>query len=298
MAFENQFTNILTDDNLMETIFRNNESFPFHYYYENVGLFDFKCIDWHWHNELEFVYIESGQVSFDVGEAHLKLDAGDGIMVNSKALHRIRTRQEAVIPNFLIQPDLIAPKDSLIYEKYVAPVLSSSCEYVIFRENVPWQKEFLSIMKKIIALQETEKNREMAILLCIQQFWLLLLENMKFDQPENAVSLTSKIRVQLMMQYVHDHYPENITLEDIANEAHVSKSTARQLFQENLQTSPVNYLISYRLRRASLLLANTEEKITSISMETGFNNVDHFCRSFKKTYDMTPTEYRKRISGR
>ena len=52
-------------------------------------------------------------------------------------------------------------------------------------------------------------------------------------------------------------------------------------------------MIGYRLKKAALLIKNTEKKINTISYETGFHNVDYFCRAFKKSYNMTPTEYRK-----
>ena len=67
MSFQNQFTKTTTDANLMETVHHGSAEYPFRYYYENIALFDFKCIDWHWHSELEFIYIESGNVVFDIG---------------------------------------------------------------------------------------------------------------------------------------------------------------------------------------------------------------------------------------
>ena len=153
-------------------------------------------------------------------------------------------------------------------------------------------KEALEIIKTIITVQETEFNREIIVSMSVQQLWILLLENLTFDQFENMGAVISRTRLQLMMQYVHAHYSENITLEDIARTANISKSTALHLFQNNLKLTPVKYLINYRLKQAALLLINTEEKIATISNNTGFNNVDHFCRTFKKTYKMTPTDYR------
>ena len=55
MSFQNQFTKTTTDANLMETVHHGSAEYPFRYYYENIALFDFKCIDWHWHSELEFI---------------------------------------------------------------------------------------------------------------------------------------------------------------------------------------------------------------------------------------------------
>lgn len=292
MEFSNQLTKIETDDSLMETTLHGNETYPFRYYYENLALYDFNCVDWHWHNELEFVYAECGDVSIDIGDAHFLLHTGQGIMINSKALHRFQSKGDAIIPNFLFKPSLIAPAESLIYEKYVSPLLSSTLEYYIFQDDTAWQSHALDLIKNIIILQDTDRNRELAVSIQLQKLWLLLLENLTIISSDNKAAIISRTRLQLMMQYIHTHYSENISLKDIANSAAVGKSTALHLFQDSIKITPVNYLISYRLKQAAQLLSDTEKKITVISSETGFNNVDHFCRSFKKMYGITPTDYR------
>ena len=57
----------------------------------------------------------------------------------------------------------------------------------------------------------------------------------------------------------------------------LSKSTVLNYFRKYLHTTPINYLIAYRLNEAAVLLRKTEKKIITISNETGFNNVDYFC---------------------
>ena len=89
-------------------------------------------------------------------------------------------------------------------------------------------------------------------------------------------------------------FRHNLTLEDIAGQAMVSKSTALNLFRRYLHDTPVHYLVKYRLQEAAKLLATTEKKITVISGETGFENMDYFCKTFKKYYGRTPTEYRRK----
>ena len=76
--------------------------------------------------------------------------------------------------------------------------------------------------------------------------------------------------------------------------AGISKSTVLNLFRKYLHITPIHYLIHYRLKEAALLLVKTEKKIATISDETGFHNVDYFCRLFKKHYCLTPTQYRKK----
>jgi len=296
MDFINQFSKIETDDSLMETVSHGNDAYPFSYYYENLALFDFNCVDWHWHNELEFVYIESGDVAFDVGDSHFMLSTGQGIMINSKVLHKLHSESDAIIPNFLFKPSFIAPADSLIYEKYVKPILVSSLDYIIFSENIAWQLNVIEIMKKIITLQNTDCNREISVAMLIQQLWIQFLDNLSFKTTEDKSAVVSRTRLQLMMQYINNHYSENISLEDIAKSASISKSLALHLFRDNIKETPVNYLINYRLKQGAMLLVTTEKKVATISSDVGFNNVDHFCRSFKKAYGVTPSEYRQQTT--
>ena len=129
-------------------------------------------------------------------------------------------------------------------------------------------------------------------------FLLLVLkisENTDISYPKEhqEYSTASQARLQLMMQFIHLNYSRSISLDDIAKQAMVSKSTALNLFRKYLHITPVNYLINYRLKQAGQLLSKTEKKVSLISSETGFHNVNYFCRLFKKRYKLTPTEYRK-----
>lgn len=88
MQFNTTYNKIITDENLMEAVQHGSNGYPFHFYYDNLALFDFNCIEWHWHTELEFVYVESGTVTFWVGEKQFALSAGNGVFINSRILHR------------------------------------------------------------------------------------------------------------------------------------------------------------------------------------------------------------------
>ena len=67
MNFNTFYNKILTDENMMETIRHSTSAYPFQFYYDNLALFDFHCIEWHWHVEFEFVYVEKGTAVFCVG---------------------------------------------------------------------------------------------------------------------------------------------------------------------------------------------------------------------------------------
>ena len=282
---EMDYNKIHTDEDFMEIKQHGSSDYPFQYYYDDLELFDFHCIEWHWHREFEFLYVESGQII---------LSKGDAIFINSKILHRFYSLSGGVIPNFVCMPEFIAPENSLVFKKYILPIISSNMSFQCFQIAEPWQARIIQIMIKIMETQENEKIRELSTLALLQHLWLIFYENVKLSDKEKVqtVDEAAQKRVQLMMQYIHENYNHEISLDEIASHIGISKSTALNLFQRFIHTTPVSYLIGYRLQAASWLLKNTNKKVKSIAYESGFHNVDYFCRLFKKRYHLTPSEYR------
>ncbi len=296
MDYNTTYNKIQTDENMMETIQHGSKEYPFHFYYDNLELFDFHCIEWHWHTEFEFVYVETGTVYFGISDKQFALSEGQGVFINSKILHRYFSQGKAIVPNFVLMPVFIAAQDSLIYQKYVLPIMAAPMDYQIFSQDIPWQAEVLSLMREMMAAQEKASDVELVNSYLIQKIWHILYQNTDVEHmgKKENYSASSQARLQLMMQYIHQKFAYNISLSDIADQAKVSKSTALNLFQRYLEISPVTYLINYRLQEAAKLLASTEKKVTVISKDTGFDSVDYFCKAFKKYYKLTPTEYRKK----
>lgn len=296
MNYNTTYNKILTDENMMETIQHGSKEYPFHFYYDNLELFDFHCIEWHWHTEFEFVYVETGTVYFGISDKQFALSEGQGVFINSKILHRYFSQENAIVPNFVLMPYFIAAQDSLIYQKYVLPIMASPMDYQIFSSDIPWQAQALSLMREMMAAQENASDVELVNSYLIQKIWHILYQNTDVEHmgKKENYSASSQARLQLMMQYIHQKFAYNISLSDIADQAKVSKSTALNLFQRYLGISPVTYLVNYRLQEAAKLLASTEKKVTVISKDTGFDSVDYFCKAFKKYYKLTPTEYRKK----
>ena len=77
------FYKITTDETLRETVQHGSDHYPFAYYPENIWEFDFHRIDWHWHHELEFLYVAEGSVLCLAGTSKIELPKGCGIFINS-----------------------------------------------------------------------------------------------------------------------------------------------------------------------------------------------------------------------
>lgn len=287
---------ITTDETLLEDARHGSPAFPLQYYYEDLWDFDFHCVDWHWHPELEYMYVQSGQAVCFVGEEKRIVSTGCGLMINSRVIHRFEAKSSAVIPNVVYSPFLLAPENSLIYQKYLQPFISGGADSILFDPSVAWQAACIQRMAEVFASQDKKDVEEIATVTSLLGFWNELYRH---RQPEHAPSgkkpdHTNQTRLQIMMQYIQEHYRENLRLEDIAAAVHIGRSLALQVFRQGIHQSPIAYLIGFRLKQAAKLLTNTEKTVARIAEETGFESAAYFCRKFKALYGMTPKDYRNR----
>lgn len=291
-----EYSRIVTDESLRETIPHGSEAYPFRYYLEDIWQFDFHCIDWHWHTEVEFVLIKKGTAELLIGSGRYVLDEGTGIFINSQVIHRFESAKSVIIPNIVFSPSLLAPEESLVYRKYIQPVLDSAAECLIFSPDDPVQKDILDTLSAVFAVQEAECGCEIKTVELLLKLWRMLYENMEVTEPSFApqVSVRMQAKLQIMMQYIHKNYPHQISLDDLAETVSLSKSSVLNIFHKNIHTSPIDYLIHYRLKQAAKPLVTTRISVSEIARETGFENTGYFCRKFKEMFQMTPGEYRKR----
>lgn len=288
------FSRIMTDETLMENIQHGSPAFPLQYYYEDIWDFDFHCIDWHWHPELEYVYVQSGQAICFMGEEKLTVRAGNGLLINSRVIHRFEAESSTIIPNVVFSPFLLTSENSLIYQKYLQPFIDRGANYFLFDPSVHWQAVCIQKMKEVFESQERQEAEEIVTVTSLLGFWNELYrhgypENEPVEQKTNR---TNQARLQIMMQFIQEHYQERICLEDIGAAVHIGKSMTLQIFHQGIHQSPISYLIQFRLKQAAKLLVSTEKTISGIAEETGFESSTYFCRKFKELYGITPKDYR------
>ena len=231
---------ITTDETLRETVQHGSERYPFAYYPEDIWQFDFHRIDWHWHHELEFLYVAEGTAICFIGTSKVELHKGCGIFINSGVLHCFEARSSTFTPNIVFAPTLLASENSLIYEKYILPVINSAVEYQIFDPNSTSERSALQLMLQIFEIQENGQDNELCTIQLLLQFWNILFKDVGWNSDSDSLQRLNhnQARLQIMMQYIHEHYAEEITLEMIAASASISKSGALHIFQSGIHCSP------------------------------------------------------------
>lgn len=111
---------------------------------------------------------------------------------------------------------------------------------------------------------------------------------------ENA----ERANVRTACSYIDSHFAYNISIEAVAAYASVSRSTLYRQFMTALGQSPKRYLDTFRIRRACLLLTETELSVSAISNSVGFQSPLYFSKAFRKMMNLSPGEYRSREKSR
>lgn len=293
--------NIVTDETLREMKKHGTERFPFQYYKEHFNWNRLETIEWHWHSEFEFVEILQGVMECHIGEETIRLQKGDTFFINSGVIHKYQAPQECrqeqcVFSDILFLPEIIAPNSSLIYEKYVRPIILHGRPFAVMHQEYDWEKNIQNLYRHIVNVCLSEEDlTELRIQAGISELWARLFHYLYQEKPEQQENknILAQARLRKMMQFIWDHFTEKITLDDIASSANISKSAALRCFRSGMQTSPVGYLNDYRLNRAKELLLSTHSTVSEIAVSVGFDNVGYFDRVFRRTFGVTPKQFAK-----
>jgi DNA-binding response OmpR family regulator len=110
---------------------------------------------------------------------------------------------------------------------------------------------------------------------------------------QSGLSSTAQRFVRRALAFMQAHFAEPISREDIARHIAISGNYLTDCFRQVLGITPMTYLTRYRIQRAQQLLDTTDLTITDIALETGFSEISHFTRTFKREVGLSPHVYRR-----
>ena len=103
----------------------------------------------------------------------------------------------------------------------------------------------------------------------------------------------SRFYAQEALSFIEQNYTLPITVEDMANRCNLDRSYFGKVFKDMIGQSPQDFLIRYRMSKATSLLTSTSLSIGDISVQVGYPNQLHFSRAFRNIYGMSPRQYRQ-----
>lgn len=297
--FMYHLSNIEVDSNMRSNLKYGSAEFPV------LGILDIfskltdNKLNWHWHKELEFVLVLKGSVRYYIGEQCILLQEGNGAFINAGTLHSAEPETEpgqTIMFAVVFLPELIMSAQSLIFQNCVAPYVAHSGfpgEQLL--SDIPWQKEILSLLAEIKSLEDSPSplfELKYHNLICLA--WEKLIGHLpKLPASNSHGRFQDNARMKLMLEYMHEHFSAEITMEDIAQAANISRSECFRCFRKMIRKTPIEYLTEYRLGHAAEMLATTDKSIAEICLDCGYNHQSYFGKQFKKFAGQTPMEFRK-----
>lgn len=118
---------------------------------------------------------------------------------------------------------------------------------------------------------------------------LLMQENYgQVKQSYNSVQIINQ-----SLDWMTDHYAEHISLDQLARQANLSKFHFSRLFHTQTSLSPYEWLLNYRINQSKQLLRHSCLPVQQVARNSGYGDVNHFIRAFRRQTGTTPLRYRK-----
>jgi AraC-like DNA-binding protein len=289
---------IIVREDLSEVIQYTSPDIPVASLAFRLDQFIHYTVDCHWHEDLEFTLVTEGTMSYFVNDVTYQLSKGMGIFVNSNRLHfsgpGTKNAHDCRYTCLLLHPSLLRGNPH-IESRFVDSFLyDPERDALVLSPEIDWQRQALSCLTALTRMaREQSDGYELRLQSQFFFLWSLFYENAPAETgiPTGRPELMKNLKK--MIGFIHVHYPEKITLDDIASSGMMCRSKCCQLFKQTLHQTIFEYLLHYRIRKSINLLTDTGRSITEIAGRCGFNSASYYTEVFNKITGMTPRDYRR-----
>ena len=249
----------------------------------------------HWHDELEIIYVKSGILTVNISGENYLGNPGDSFVVSPGILHFMGSQTGDVdYFTFLFPLKYISfCTEDMLDDKLLAPLRNG--HLMISQEIRDTAKDLCEQLAEIymakIAKKESGITAQIKIKIILLQFLLRMWE--KGFVIENDKSGRNTVEKEMIL-YIQQSFAGEISLKEFGKQFHLSEKYVSRYFKEHFHITLSKYVTYLRLEHAKQLLQNTDIPVTEVAMQSGYQNVSYFIRSFKKTYGVAPLKYRKK----
>ena len=262
------------------------------YHIENAGR-SFQ-IPVHWHDEFEIIYVRSGFLTVSIsGESYIG-KTGEAFVVSPGNLHLMGSQSGTVdYYTFLFSLKYISFRtDDMLDEKLLEPL--NSGHLMICPRVKDTAKELCEQLIEIYMAKKDESESKIATQVRTKIILLQFILEMwkKGFVIENDTSGRNTVEKE-MVSYIQQNFTGKISLREFGEQFHLSEKYISRYFKEHFHITLSQYVTYLRLEHAKQLLQDTDIPVTDVAMQSGYQNVSYFIRSFQKAYAVSPLKYRK-----
>ena len=269
--------------------------FPFQYHLTHLNTTSPE-VSIHWHPEMELSMITSGQAHYSIDFQDYKVSEGDIICIQPNLLHsvKIRPKEPLTSDSFVFHLNLLgnSPAD-ICTRRYFTPITEGTLKLpqIISKENPMYSelKKHFELLTDCCRQKATGYELEIKALLFHLLCMIISSPQTHRTTPDN----THSERMKRIFNYLHDHYSEDISVEDAASLCGITPSHFMHYFKEKSGTTFTQYLNQYRLNQSAFRLRQGIPAAEA-AFACGFNNLPYFYKRFREYYRMTPREFQLR----
>lgn len=277
--------------NYRENRQRGTADFPLEYHHVSPSHPQYNMA-LHWHVEFEFIRILKGSFKIIIDDQEFLVTAGSFIMIPAGALHEgipYDCEYECIVFDMNM---LMNKNDSCC--KLIREIIDHEIEVQYIHTN-----EHDELHQSVYALFEAMSSKkpgyQLTVLGSLYQIIGIIFSGKYYDPAPVKQPRSHKKIVQLKqaLEFMESSYNKQISLQEMADSVNMSSKYFCRFFQEMTHRSPVDYLNYYRIERASYDLLTTDQSITEVAYNSGFNDLSYFIKTFKKYKGTTPKQYLK-----
>ena len=248
----------------------------------------------HWHDELEIIYVKSGFLTVSISGENYIGTPGDAFVVSPGNLHLMGSQSGTVdYYTFLFPLKYISFRtDDMLDEKLLEPL--NSGHLMICPRVKDTAKELCEQLIKIYEAKNDESESKITTQVKTKIILLQFILEMwkKGFVIENDTSGRNIVEKE-MVSYIQQNFTGKISLREFGEQFHLSEKYISRYFKEHFHITLSQYVTYLRLEHAKQLLQDTDIPVTDVAMQSGYQNVSYFIRSFQKAYAVSPLKYRK-----
>ncbi len=246
----------------------------------------------HYHNFYEIFYIYSGTCRFLLKDSVYQLKRGDIVFIAPGELHHSNyAGTSCEITTIYFKNEYV---DYELFHKWLPKDMQTNLHS--FMGSIPslYLEDFHALLGRMLSEHANIDEYSDAFLGChLQELLLLLMRHSVMNEKEPELLNSSDADILLATKYIYKNFHQPLTLEDVSSVASLSPTYFSKKFKQVTGMGFKEYLNFVRLKHAQTALLTTNNTITDIALEYGFNDSNYFKDLFKKVYGKSPREFRK-----
>lgn len=244
----------------------------------------------HWHDELEIIRVNSGNLNLFINNIPYCLSAGDIAIINCKYLHRAEPdncKYDCIVCDL----ETMVKTNNDIYVNYIYPIVKGNLVInCLFHTDSTMLYFYLN---SIFSLLSNEPER---FQLSVLGNLINIIEQLYAENCISQIKMSKKHSSQAniiaeLLEWIDNNYTEHINLDMLASKAGITSNYLCRIFKAYTSKTPIEYVNHIRIQNVCNEIEWGQKSITEIALDNGFNDISYFCKVFKKHTGISAKKY-------